>query len=137
MSALPKKTPPIDAESRPFWEATREGRLCLPNCDDCNFVVFYPRSRCPACRSTSLEWVDLTGRGSIYSRTIVRRAPGRWREHTPYVVAYVELEEGPRMVTNIVDCDPEEVEIGLPVEVAFDPIEDGYALPRFRPASRI
>jgi uncharacterized OB-fold protein len=117
-------------ETRPFWDATKEAWLCLPNC---NFVVFYPRSRCPACRSKFLEWVDLTGRGMICRRTIVRRAPGRWREHTPYVVAYVELDEGPRMVTNVVECDPEDVEIGMPVVVAFAPTQDGYALPRFSP----
>lgn len=134
MSELPAKAPPVDAETRPFWDATKQRKLRLPRCLDCDFVIFYPRQRCPNCRSHDVEWVELSGRGEIYSHTVVRRAPGRWREHVPYVVAYVQLAEGPRMVTNIVGCDPESVAIGMPVRVCFDAAgDDGYALPRFEP----
>lgn len=134
MSSLPSKPPPMDDESRPFWDAAREGKLRLPRCLDCEFVIFYPRSRCPVCRSNRTQWVDLSGRGRVYSRTIVRRAPGRWRDHTPYVVAYVELEEGPRMVTNIVDCDPESVSIGMPVVARYETSDGDFVIPRFTPA---
>jgi len=134
MSPLPAKPPPVDAETQPFWDATKEGRLCLPRCRKCDFVIFYPRSRCPRCRSHETDWTDLSGLGEIYSCTVVRRAPGRWKEHVPYVVAYVQLAEGPRLVTNIVGCDPEDVTIGMPVRVRFEPAGDeGYALPRFEP----
>ena len=124
----------MDVETRPFFEAATEGKLRLPRCEDCEFIIFYPRARCPACRSRRTRWTDLSGRGVVYSYTIVRRAPGRWKAHTPYVVAYVELEEGPRMVTNIVDCDPESVSIGMPVRVHFEAAENGQAIPRFIPA---
>ena len=134
MTLLPIKPPPIDAETSPFWDATAQGKLRLPRCEDCDFVIFYPRSRCPSCRSTRTRWIDLSGRGTVYSDTVVRRAPGRWREHVPYVVAYVELDEGPRMVTNLIECDPEAVTIGMAVRVQFEESGDGYAIPRFTSA---
>ena len=107
----------------------------MPRCEDCGLVIFYPRSICPECRSRNTTWVDLSGRGTVYSYTVTRRIGGRWKDHTPLVVAYVELEEGPRMVTNLVDCDPESVEIGVSVEVIFDDTGEGSAVPRFRPCS--
>lgn len=133
MSELPTSTPPVNEETRPFWDATAKGILHLPRCDDCSLVVFYPRSFCPGCRSRNLTWVDLSGRGSVYSYTVTRRIGGKWRAHTPLVIAYVELEEGPRMLTNLVECDPETVSIGMPVEVVFDDTGEGRAIPRFQP----
>jgi uncharacterized OB-fold protein len=134
VSDLPRPKLYLDDENRPFWEATERGELKVPRCDDCNFYIFYPRERCPACRSERVTWTACSGRGSVYSFTVTRRIPGRFREHTPFVLAYVELEEGPRMMTNIVDCDPDQVRIGMPVVVSFDPTEEGPAIPRFRPA---
>ena len=134
MSGLPTPTPPVNLETRPYWEAAARGVLRLPRCDRCGLVIFYPRSRCPQCRSQDTTWIDLSGRGTVYSYTVTRRIGGRWREHTPLVVAYVELAEGPRMLTNLVDCDPEAVAIGMPVAVVFDPAGDGVAIPRFTPA---
>jgi uncharacterized OB-fold protein len=133
MSDLPKPVPPVNSESAPFWEATREGKLRLPRCNACDFVIFYPRSRCPQCRSADTTWIDMSGRGVVYSYTVTRRTVGRFRKNVPFVIAYVELEEGPRMLTNVVDCDPEQVEVGMPVEVSFDPSEEGPAIPRFAP----
>ncbi len=134
MSDLPTSAPPVNAETQPYWDATAQGVLRMPRCEDCGLVIFYPRSICPKCRSRRTTWVDLSGRGSVYSYTVTRRIGGRWKEHTPLVIAYVELEEGPRMLTNLVDCDPEAVEIGAPVEVTFDDTGKGSAVPRFRPS---
>lgn len=133
MSTLPCPKVPVNPETQPFWDATAEGVLRLPHCDDCGWVIFYPRNQCPKCRSRDTTWRDLSGRGTVYSYTVTRRIGGRWREHTPLVLAYVELEEGPRMMTNIVDCDAEEVVIGMSVAVTFDDTGEGNAIPRFAP----
>jgi len=133
VSELPAPAPPVNIETEPFWAATAEGRLLLLRCDDCGAVIWYPRSICPNCRSSTTSWFEASGRGIVYSYTVVRRGQGRWREAAPYVVAYVELEEGPRLLTNIVDCDPDEVRIDMAVRVRFDPTGEGPALPRFVP----
>ena len=132
---LPVPAPLITAETARFWAATAEGRLELPRCDRCSNVVWYPRAICPWCHSTELTWEVLSGRGSVYSYTVTRKGSGRWRDVAPYVLAYVELDEGPRLLTNIIGCDPSEVRIDLPVEVIFADTGEGSALPRFRPRS--
>jgi uncharacterized protein len=135
VSELPTGTPYPTPETQPFWDAAAEGRLSLPRCDDCGDVIWYPRRFCPSCHSWSVSWFDATGRGTIYSYTVVRKARGPWGPSVPFVVAYVELDEGPRIMTNIVDCDPDEVRCGQPVEVTFDPVDEGEGvLYRFRPA---
>ena len=134
MSALPAQPATTTLETAPFWEAAASGRLVLPRCDGCGEFIWYPRRFCPSCHSRSVSWSDATGRGHVYSFTIVRRGSGRWTAAAPYVIAYVELEEGPRVMTNIVDCEPDDVVIGLQVVVTFDDAGDGAAIPRFRPA---
>lgn len=86
------------------------------------------------CGSTSVTWFEASGRGTVYSCTVTRRIPGSWRAATPFVLAYVELDEGPRVATNVVGCDPETVHIGQAVRTVFDPTPDGPALLRFTPA---
>lgn len=135
MSELPTAAPAVNAETKPFWDATAEGRLVLPRCDGCDTLIWYPRAVCPSCHGTSTTWTECSGRGRVYSFTVTRRSQGRWGEVTPYVLAYVELDEGPRMMTNIVDCDPDEVRVDLPVEVRFDDTGEGTALPRFAPVA--
>jgi uncharacterized OB-fold protein len=93
-----------------------------------------PRPMCPVCRSTEVRWEPTTGRGTIYSYTVNRRGQGDYRD-LAYVLAYVELEEGPRVMTNIVDCNPDSVKIGQQVEVVFHDTGQGAALPRFRPTA--
>jgi uncharacterized OB-fold protein len=134
MSTLPAPAPQATLETRRFWDATVNGRLLLPRCDDCSTVIWYPRRFCPACGSRSVSWFEASGRGSIYSFTITRIGQGRYREAPPYVFAYVELDEGPRVMTNIVDCDSERLEIGQAVKVVFHDTGEGSALPRFTPA---
>jgi uncharacterized protein len=132
---LPNPAPYISPEMTDFWAATAEGRLTLPKCNDCNEYVWYPRPFCPACGSTDVAWTDVSGKGSVYTFTVVHRSgvPG-YREYGPYVIAYVQLEEGPKVMTNIVGIDPEKVTVGLPVSVVFNDTGKGNALFRFQPA---
>jgi uncharacterized OB-fold protein len=122
-----------DAETAPYWEAAREGRLRIKRCKPCDRPFFYPRSRCPRCGSADTEWIDARGRGSIYSYTVIAHNDvPPFKEWLPYVVALVELDEGPRLVTNIVGCDPKDVQVGKRVEVSFERIDDAVTLPKFR-----
>jgi uncharacterized OB-fold protein len=89
---------------------------------------------CKHCGSADVEWVEASGRGVVHTYTVIHRGMPGWREEGPYVAAIVELDEGARMTTNIVECSPSDVKIDMPVEVVF--VDEGqYALPRFRPAS--
>ena len=117
---LPTGEPNITHDNRRYWEGTAAGRIDLPRCTACDFVIWYPRSICPDCQSMDLTWETMSGKGTVYSYTITRAGVGRkWREHLPLVVAYVQLDEGPIVLTNIVDTDPDRVEIGMAVEAVF------------------
>lgn len=134
---LPAPAPFVQPEVKQFWDATAAGQLLLPRCRACAVVIWYPRPYCPACSSLDVEWIPATGRGTVYSFTVNRRGQAdlpAYREAGVYVLAYVELDEGPRVMTNIVDCDPDSVRIGQRVEVVFHATGQGAALPRFRPA---
>jgi len=115
-------------ETRPFWEGAERGVLLLKHCAACDRPHYYPRDLCPFCFSDRTEWREASGRGRVYSFSVANRAS------PPYVVAYVRLDEGPMMLTNIVDCPPEAVHIDQPMEVAFAPDAEGQVRPFFRPA---
>ena len=134
MSALPTPEPVPSLETDPFWEAAADGRLVLPRCDACDSVIWYPRRFCPVCHPSGVSWFEASGRGTVYSFTVVRKGRGPWGEVAPYVIAYVELDEGPRILTNLVEVDPESVVVGMAVSVVFDPTPEGRAIPRFAPA---
>ena len=131
--SLPVRTVVVSTETKPFWDATAEGRLVLPRCVQCGATLWYPKGFCPLCASSSIEWIAASGRGTVYSFSVTRKGAGVWAEHSPYVIAYVELDEGPRLLTNIVGSDAGDVHIGMTVEVVFDPTEAGPAVFRFRP----
>ena len=131
---LPAPGPPVTPDSQPFWDGTAEDRLVLPRCDKCSTVIWYPREFCPSCGSMSVSWFDASGRGTVYSYSVVRKGEAMYGAAAPYVLAYVELEEGPRVLTNIVDCEPESVKIGQAVSVVFHETGQGPKLARFRPA---
>jgi len=131
---LPTRPVRRTLETAPFWDACAAGRLELPRCDDCATVIWYPRRLCPSCGSRNVSWFEASGRGSIYSFTIQRSGQGAFKPKAPYVIAYVELQEGPRVLTNIVGADPESLTIGQAVQVVFEPAGDTDALPRFTPA---
>jgi uncharacterized protein len=131
---LPAPAPEISPETETFWAATATGRLLLQSCGSCGRFVWYPRYVCPACHSTDLRWREASGRGTVHSATVTTRGILEYKDAGSYVLALVELDEGPKMLTNIVDCDPAEVFIGQRVEVVFHDTGAGNALPRFRPA---
>jgi hypothetical protein len=126
-------TPMVTTDTEVFWAATAEGRLLIRRCNACGEAIWYPRPICPFCHSTDTDWEQASGLGEIYSFTVIHRAGGAFAASVPYVLAYVELAEGPRMMTDIVDCDPAEVTVGQRVEVVFHKTEGEMALPRFRP----
>jgi uncharacterized OB-fold protein len=130
---LPAVEPTRTADDDPFWAAAAEGRLVLPRCRACSTYIWYPRATCPRCHATDAEWVPGSGRATVYSYTVNTRAFGPWADRTPYVIAYVELEEGPRVLTNIVGTDPGSVHIGQAVAAAFEPAGSTQVL-RFTPA---
>jgi uncharacterized OB-fold protein len=132
-----KPLPHVDEESRGFWEALARHELYFQRCRACGTKRFYPRALCPACLSSATEWVRASGRGTVYSFTVTyqNQAPG-FREELPYVLAIVELEEGVRMMTNVVGCAPEAVRVGMPVEVVFEDVTPEVTLPKFRPAGQ-
>lgn len=114
--------------SEAYWEGARNGKLLLKSCTSCKKVHHYPRALCPYCFSDKLEWREASGKGKVYSYSVMRRAP------EPYVIAYVTLDEGISMMTNIVDCDFDKVRIDQPVKVVFKPSENGQPVPMFTPA---
>ena len=127
-SMRPIPAPPVSPESQPFWDAAAAGRLLLKRCEACGEPHYYPRPICPFCGSDRTTWLEASGRGTIYSYSVFRRAP------VPYAIAYVTLEEGPTMMTNIVDADLDAIRIGQRVRVRFTPTEGGPPVPTFAPA---
>jgi uncharacterized OB-fold protein len=125
--------PPIGPASEGFWEATRERRLVVQWCLDCDRPVFYPRERCPGCFGERLEWRPCRGTGTVYSFTVNHLSPDPAGGDGPFVVALVELAEGHRMMSNIVG-PPEQVSVGMPVQVTWEPLPDGRHYPLFEPA---
>jgi uncharacterized OB-fold protein len=119
--------------SRPYWEACARHELLLQWCVACGKPQFYPRSVCVRCGGSELEWRRASGRATVYTFSVVHRAPDASLP-TPYIVALVDLEEGVRMMTNVVECDPADARIGMAVEVTFDDLGDGMSVPLFRPA---
>lgn len=127
----PRPAPVLDPEMEPFWRATAEGRLTVQRCIPHGHVQLYPRAHCVVCRGP-VELVDASGRGTIYSLTIIGQNFSRSFAHLiPYVVALVDLDEGPRLMTNIVGCDPDDVTIGARVRVRFEAVSDEASVPLF------
>lgn len=134
-SSSDRPLPRRNSFSTPFWDAAQRHELLLQKCDDCGRYRFYPRPMCPQCHSTRTTWTVCSGLGSVYSFTIVRRPLARWfAERLPLVCAVIELDEGVRMVSNVVGIDPERVHIGLRVMVGFEDVNDEISLPLFEPA---
>lgn len=122
-------SPHPSPDSHEFWDGANRGVLLVKTCEECGKAHWYPRPHCPFCFSGRTAWREASGRGEIYSWSYMRRAA------EPYVIAYVTLEEGPTMMTNIVDCDPDLLTIGKQVEVVFRRSADGTRVPLFRPAA--
>ena len=135
--------PPIPApspqpESDFYFEKCQEGQLWLRHCRRCDAMYFYPRDICPECFSKDTDWVQSSGKGIIHTFAIVHRGPTPpFRDRAPYVPVIVELDEGPRMPANLVECepDPAHIKVGMAVEVVFQPLNDSITLPYFRLAA--
>ncbi len=126
-----------DPWTEPFWLAAREHRLVAPRCKQCSAFRMPPSPFCWKCRAQSVDWVELSGRGSVYTYNVTRQALiPHLRPAVPYVIAVVELEGAPgaRLISNVIDVDPAQVRIGLPVRVAWDDVDGDTTIPRFVPA---
>lgn len=135
-NSKPKPQPVVNTWAKPFWDGCAENKLLIQRCSACHQTVFYPRIACPHCSSDRLVWEEASGRGTIYSYTVVENnAPSAFAQDVPYVVAVIRLQEGVQMLSNIVDCDFQELECELPVEVVFEKLDDEFTLPKFRPVT--
>lgn len=127
---LPQPTP----FDEPYWNYLKGHELRLPRCGGCGCIFFPPQPCCPRCLSDRLEWVAASGRGRVWSWVVFHHVYFQsFAEDIPYVVALVELEEGPRMISTIVDCPPEEIRCDMPVEVVFEDVTPEFTIPKFRP----
>jgi uncharacterized OB-fold protein len=133
-----KPLPVPDADSRPFWEGCHHHKLLIMRCNRCGQVRFPPTTFCSRCQAHEHLWIESTGRGRVFSWIVVRHPVPQevYAEDVPYIVAVVELEEGVRIPSNIIDCTPELVRAGLPVHVVFRDVNDQISLPVFRPDPR-
>jgi len=135
MFGVEKPLPRPTEDSAPFWEAAFRGELRMQKCADCAHVRFPPALLCARCLSDRAEWVRLSGRGTVYSWIVVHQSQHpAFNADVPYNVAIIELEEGPRLHTNIVECVNEQIHIGMPVEVVFEDATPAVTLPKFKPA---
>ncbi len=130
-----KPLPGIDDFQRPFWEAAKRHELVLQRCRKCGSFRYPPGLMCHECLSDDLEWTRVSGRGTVFTWTVFHRAyHPAFAAEVPYAVVAVELEEGPRMLSNLVNCKLEDIRIGMPVVVTFDDASAEISLPKFRPA---
>lgn len=133
---MTKPVPEVQPWSLRFWEGTKNGKLLIQICKECNSRIFYPRKYCPECWSGNLDWMESKGRGKIFTfSTAFSMVEPRFMDELPYTLAYVDLDEGIRMMTRIVDCDWKDITIGMEVEVAFFQRGD-FSLPYFRPVKK-
>ena len=127
--------PPVSPVSKPFWDATRDQRFVLPWSRASETPMWYPREVDPAAPDAAIEWREASGDGVVYAASVHHRpGPGRDAADGPYVVALIELAEGVRMMSNVVGCPPDDVTVGMPVRLVWEPLSDGRHLPQFTPA---
>jgi uncharacterized OB-fold protein len=133
-----KPLPTITPEAKPFWDGAANNKLLMQRCLDCSNFVWTPRPRCFQCGSEQLEWQELSGNGEVYSFTVIRQVVGRaaspaFEKDIPYVIAWIDLNEGPRMISTVVGCPVENVKLGMKVSVIFDQQSPEIWLPKFKP----
>lgn len=135
MSQPPKPLPRPVPESLPYWEAAKQHRLEIPHCRDCDGYWFPPSRSCPHCVSANVEFKQVSGRGKVFSFVIYDRVyHPSFAGDVPYAVALIELDEGPRLISNIVGISPDNVRCDMPVVVVYDDVADGVSVPKFKPA---
>lgn len=134
MTEYTKPLPTITDENREFWEGAKHGRLRMQKCGDCGHIRYPISHVCPKCLSYNFNWTDLSGRGEVFSYIVFHQLYNKaFEKDIPYNVALVQLEEGPRMYSNVVGVDNDAVKVGDKVEVTFDPVTPEVTIPRFKP----
>jgi uncharacterized protein len=135
MGTYTKPLPQIDEVNHPFWEKTRRGELYLQRCQDCGHIWYPASTNCPKCLSTNFEWRAMSGRGTVWSFVVYHHCwhPG-FEKDIPYNVAMIQLEEGPIVITNIVNVPNDSIKVGMPVNVVFEPATEQVTLFKFTPA---
>lgn len=129
-----KPLPQVNADSRPFWEGCLEHLLKIQKCKNCGLLRWPPAFICPECLSPETEWIVAKGKGRVYSYAVYHVAYlSGFKNELPYVVAIIGLDEGPRMMSNIIGCDPAEVYCDMPVEIIWDDVSEEFSIPKFRP----
>lgn len=127
--------PTPEADTVEFWQAAKEERLLIKHCEDCGAYVYYPRPFCPSCWSRNVTWHQASGNANLYTWSVIfNNDQPPFRDRVPYVAAIVDLEEGPRMMTNVVDTPFEDLRVGMALRVTWMPISDDYTIPVFVPA---
>lgn len=130
-------SPTSNGDSQPYWQAAAEGKLVIRQCNSCGVLHFMPRYVCPKCWSDDLSWIEASGKGKVHSFSIIRRASDpAFAPLVPYVVALIDLEEGPRMMANILGPDAADVAIGDSVDVFFEDRGGGTKVPQFKRVTR-
>ena len=136
MTKYEKPLPTISGENAPYWEYCRKHELRMQQCKQCGYIRFPVSILCPKCHSMEAEWTKLSGKGKVYSYIIFRQVYHEsYKDDIPYVVAIIQLDEGPRMESNIIGCKTEDIKIDMQVEVYFDDVTDKISLPKFKPES--
>lgn len=129
-----KPLPHPTSLSKPFWDALRQHKVLMQYCPQCLKFIFYPRRFCPGCLKEDLDWRQLSGKGCVYSYTIIRRPSVRgFESEAPYIFAVAELDEGPRVITNVIECLPQNIRVGQLVEAVFEDVTPDTTLLKFRP----
>ncbi len=129
---MDRPLPVINEETKPYWDGAKNEKLMVQQCPNCEKYIFYPRALCPHCFSDNLEWKQVSGKGEVYSFTVCHRAGPAFQAQVPFVVALIDLAEGPRMLSNIQTTDVDSVRIGQRVEVVFEKVSDKITLPKFK-----
>ncbi len=133
--AYEKPLPVINEDTAPFWEYCHKHELRMQKCRQCGYIRFPASIVCPRCHSLEAEWTRLSGKGRVYSFIVYHQAyHPSYKDELPYAVAIIQLDEGPRMESNVIGCEMEDIKIDMPVEVIFDDVTDEVTLPKFNPA---
>ena len=121
--------------TKPYWEAIKRHELVMQRCKQCDRLIFYPREQCPHCFAQDFEWAPVSGKGRVHAYTIVHQpANAAFQDDAPFVFALIQLDEGPRLISNVVGCDPRDVRVDMPVVATYDDVTPEWTLVKFRPA---
>ncbi len=132
---MERPRPEVQPWSQAFWDGAKQGKLLIQHCKECDANIFYPRKFCPHCWSAELDWIEASGKGEVFTfSTAYDMVEPKFMEDLPYTIAYVDLQEGVRMMSRIVDCEPDDVKIGMEVQVVWHKLDDEFFLPYFKPA---